>query len=508
MLTSTPLSVLSFIMETVHQLDPALLAFWEGFPCPPPWKEDLLFRLNWTGCVGTEVGERVKLYMADKCKIRHDGVKVLPGPGDGAAGGGGDGVLVDDTCALTCQIIIGVVSVLFIVLLTLVVVVCVRRHRAKPASPSHQSSLTAHPDNAKYYTSCHYACAPVVARQLQTTLQGDRTETRVVPASASGATSSTTSATVNGGHYYPGSYPQHDCQQVNYHHHHHHPSHISNALLHQQQQQQQQQQQPPRLINTPYGQVPAHTSSLVVPQHSRYAPSHYKKLDGGVYNSSSSCTSDRSPVYESIGDNDSIRERCRGARDTSVSECEFCECCEHGSEQGGGGSAGYAGYQDPVFFKGDPPTSSSGGEYSADKIRHRPYHDPATICPHRPTEDPPGPCPPMFSDGFYGDKGSPQTLPLRPLRGGGRGGKASSINELPDGDEPGGVADERIPLKSGSVLLPEGGEEGSMRRRPSSGSSYSNSSSHYREGNYNGQRRPIPALHPHYFVASPDDTIS
>lgn len=44
MFTSTPLSLLSFIMETIQNLDPTLISFWEGFPCPPPWNEELLFR--------------------------------------------------------------------------------------------------------------------------------------------------------------------------------------------------------------------------------------------------------------------------------------------------------------------------------------------------------------------------------------------------------------------------------------------------------------------------------
>ena len=41
------------------------------------------------------------------------------------------------------------------------------RKRPKHSSPTHQSSLSAHPDNAKYYTSCHYASAPVMPRPLE-----------------------------------------------------------------------------------------------------------------------------------------------------------------------------------------------------------------------------------------------------------------------------------------------------------------------------------------------------
>ncbi|XP_059162784.1 uncharacterized protein LOC131946144 [Physella acuta] len=444
MLTSTPLSLLTFIMESVQQLDPSLLKFWEGFPCPPPWKEELLFRLNWTGCVGVDVGERVKLYMADKCNIRHDGKKILLEPGDDKEAGG---VMVEEDCALACQLIIGVVCVLFLVLLLVVVVFCVRRHRAKPSSPSHQSSLTAHPDNAKYYTSCHYACAPVVGRQLQTSLNGDRLETSILPPGA------------NNGHYQPGMYPQHNCQQ-NYH-----------LARH----------QPPRMINTPYGQVPAHTSSLVVPHHLRY----YRKLDG-AYSSSSISNSDRSPVYESIGDADSVRERARG-RDASMSECEFCDCGgDHASDQ-----SGYVGYQDPIIL-GD----NVGHRAVYIDKQGRAYHDSGSLISPQPAEDPPGPCPPMYMDGYYGDK-CPQTLPLRPLRGQGKRDEAG-LKEYPDIEH-----DEISPLKNQPEG--EGKSDGPTRRRPSSGSCYSNNSSIYREGNYGGQRRAIPALHPHYFVASPDE---
>ncbi|CAG5127938.1 unnamed protein product, partial [Candidula unifasciata] len=334
-------------------------------------------------------------------------------------------------------------------------------HRAKPSSPSHQSSLTSHPDNAKYYTSCHYACAPVVARQLQTTLSGDRAHTSVIP-SGSNATN---------GHYHPGSYPQRNCQQINYHRSRHH------------------QFQQPCLIITPYGQVPAHTSSLVVPQHSRYGPSHYRKFDG-TYSSSSVTNSDRSPVYESIGDTDSIRERARG-RGTSLSECEFCDCGgDHCSDQ-----SGYTGYHDPVVLG----EHQALGDVSRDKSGQtviRGYSDSGSVCLSQAHEDPPAPCPPMFIDGYYGDK-CPQTLPLRPLR----------CNSERADDKPSDYADidhdELSPLKrkNSSSQNADNEDDKPTRRRPSSGSCYSNNSSHYREG----QRRAIPALHPNYFATSHDE---
>lgn len=50
------------------------------------------------------------------------------------------------------------------------------RKRPKHSSPSHQSALNAHPDNAKYYTSCHYASAPVMTRPLEVSVGESRRE--------------------------------------------------------------------------------------------------------------------------------------------------------------------------------------------------------------------------------------------------------------------------------------------------------------------------------------------
>ncbi|CAL1548337.1 unnamed protein product [Lymnaea stagnalis] len=407
--------------------------------------------------------------MADKCNIRQ-------GMEEEKEGGGAGGVMVEEDCALACQVIIGVVCVLFLALLLVVVIFCIRRHRAKPSSPSHQSSLTAHPDNAKYYTSCHYACAPVVGRQLQTSLHGDRLETSIIPPGTN----------LPNGHYQPGIYPQHSCQQINYH------------LAHHQQ---------PRLINTPYGQVPAHTSSLVVPQHLRYNASHYRKLDG-AYSSSSISNSDRSPVYESIGDAESVRERGAGG---DMSECEFCECGgDHISEQ-----SGYVKYNDPIILEGhsgdhhrgsykDKAGHSSGRGFSDKGSTSRCYQDQGLLISHQPDEDPPGPCPPLYMDGYYGDK-CPQTLPLRPMRGQAKKREEGSAPKYPD-IEPDEISPlNQTPCKSQMDSDGGGKPEVAMRRRPSSGSCYSTNSSPYKEGNYGGQRRIIPALHPHYFVSSPEE---
>ncbi|RUS80288.1 hypothetical protein EGW08_011972 [Elysia chlorotica] len=551
MFSSTVPSFVAYIMGSIQQLDPTLAAFWQGFPCPPPWKEELLFRLNWTGCVGVEVGEMMRSFMADKCNIRHDGKRILPdlvggsgkdGGGSGAdAGRGGDGLMVEEDCGLPCQIVVSVICVLFLALLFIAVVVCVRRHRSKSSSPSHQSSLTAHPDGTKYYTSCHYACAPVVGRQLQTSMNGERTETSVLPPSVTGAN----------GHYQPGSYPQHSCVQANYEHHHllipHHPHHHHHHR-------QLQQQAAPRLINTPYGPVPAHTSSIIVPnQHFSIPgqplgyPYSLRKLDGnaGGY-SSTSGNSNSDPVYESI-DSDS-------ARHTSLSEegyCEYCDCGRHPGQELHDPRPGLPPNMD-MGVAGLVPVSSTGGEPFPLMQHERPAffnsgggnnnffaseqfqkqlngkdlgdnvegnYVPASEIdlPNSHThEDPPTPCPPMA--GYYGDSG-PQTLPLRPLRtkpypsrdesserdrgqslAGGRGHMANPEELVPLNMSDGPVfpTDDSALALLGMEASAASGQ--SMRRRPTPAK---REGPDVNDSGFEGStRRPIPSLHPHYFLAN------
>ena len=47
-------------------IDPENL--WEIFPCPPPWKPELLLELNWEGRLGEE-GTRIKHRVASRCGI-------------------------------------------------------------------------------------------------------------------------------------------------------------------------------------------------------------------------------------------------------------------------------------------------------------------------------------------------------------------------------------------------------------------------------------------------------
>ena len=240
-----------------------------------------------------------------------------------------------------------------------------------------------------------------------------------------------------------------------------------------------------------------------------------------AYSGGSSCASDRSgPVYETIDDSDSQPDRVRPhhSKDPSASECEFCECgYEHCSENDG--SQGYASYDAPVFYKNDlntgdfqmepqvPSTIPGGGYIKSRNKAELTYQETPLILPNRPTEEPPGPCPPMFTDGFYDDGKSSQTLPMRTRKQFFPQAPDSGVGEMLDTEHC--DADETDPLNGrgkgssrgdGGDL--GGGGDGSMRRRPHSG--------HYREADYNGQRRPIPALHSQYFVASvtQDDTVS
>lgn len=103
-------------------LDPALADFWSSFPCPPPWNHGLLFRVNWTACVGQAVGERLKWFMADRCNIRFDGSQLLP---DDASEGGGqqeeEELEPPEACSLPCIIMIALASLVFVLLVAGVV---------------------------------------------------------------------------------------------------------------------------------------------------------------------------------------------------------------------------------------------------------------------------------------------------------------------------------------------------------------------------------------------------
>ena len=353
------------------------------------------------------------------------------------------------------------------------------------------------------------------------------------------------SVTGTNGHYQPGSYPQHSCVQANYEHHHlliPHPHHHHHRL---------QQQPPTRLINTPYGPVPAHTSSMIVPNHHFSIPGQtghqhnypysLRKLDAGIGGySSTSGGSNSDPVYESI-DSDS-------ARHTSVSEEGYCEYCDCGGHPGGDvntprsalpGLDRGLGSLVPVSSTGEsfqpihrerPAFFNSGGNnnFFASEQFQKQLNDKEVgengECNYQaaseidlPTshnrEDPPTPCPPMA--GYYGDSG-PQTLPLRPLRT----KLFSARDEASDRDRgqsraaPRDDQEELVPLNmtdgpvfpsddAGMALLggePSAGSGQSMRRRPNPSK---REDADVNDSSVEGSaRRPIPSLHPHYFLAN------
>ncbi|XP_046567099.1 uncharacterized protein LOC124275564 isoform X1 [Haliotis rubra] len=274
MLTSRILPFFDLLMAEVY-LDPLLRGFWEGFPCPPPWNTGLLHRVNWTGCLGENVGERVKLFMVDKCRIEvEDDEPPLLDQGER---------LETEICATPCKVIIVLACVLVVIVVLAGIMFFLHRKQKEkprsPSSPSHQTALN--PGDSRYYTSCHYASAPVVPRQVETTLRGSRMETRVL----------------NGD--------------------------------------QLQQPYPPLPPGErPYGQV---RPEMGLPVSNTFT--NYRKLEGDYTPSTASqSNSDKSPIYEYIEDSDSIRDDrlSRHSRDVSA----YCECQEHGYNSQGYSSDG------------------------------------------------------------------------------------------------------------------------------------------------------------------------
>ncbi|XP_076464795.1 uncharacterized protein LOC143296650 [Babylonia areolata] len=117
-------------------LDPVLVEFWSGFPCPPPWNEGLLFSLNWTSCVSQSVGVQLRGYLAHRCHI-----PLPPGVGGaGTRGGGGAGTGVEGyervsegaggvVCDTACKALVSVFVSLFLVGVAIAVGVWICRRR-------------------------------------------------------------------------------------------------------------------------------------------------------------------------------------------------------------------------------------------------------------------------------------------------------------------------------------------------------------------------------------------
>ncbi|ESO96522.1 hypothetical protein LOTGIDRAFT_159938 [Lottia gigantea] len=155
-----------------EHLDPILRAFWEGFPCPPPWKTDLLFQVN-TSCIDSQLGDSVKLFMAEKCGIDHEGFNIQSTSPE-------EKIVVAD-CGLNCKIVIILVC-LTVILATVAGVLYLINRKAsdKPASsPNHQTALNPSAD-PKYYSTCHYSPPSVYSRQSEITIRGNKAETRLL----------------------------------------------------------------------------------------------------------------------------------------------------------------------------------------------------------------------------------------------------------------------------------------------------------------------------------------
>ncbi|KAL8619933.1 hypothetical protein ACOMHN_015215 [Nucella lapillus] len=352
-------------------LDPRLQDFWSAFPCPPPWNHALLFRVNWTACVGQAVGERLKWFLADRCHIPHDGTRLLPVPGQE---GEEEEMEAPEVCSLPCIIIIALACLLFCLLIA-AVVFCVCRKRPKNSSPTHQSALTAHPDTAKYYTSCHYASAPVMARPLETTLCGSRTETRLLNGSCAHQMSPY--------HHQHGDHPPLLTPQLVTSQ---HVTHCAHTHL------------TPLLVNVS-GQtsVARHGTDLPLSAPTRGLLT-YRRLEGGgggEYTSSSGAShsnSDRSHTYESIGDGTQLTDAFKNGvggvgghlsliphTDLQRAAPDFCDCDCSAHLDLDTGSLALDGYYNDrgtqtlpvrhlrhVVRDTDPSPQTFGGPYSFD----------------------------------------------------------------------------------------------------------------------------------------------
>ncbi|KAL8579966.1 hypothetical protein ACOMHN_035109 [Nucella lapillus] len=498
-------------------LDPILMDFWSSFPCPPPWNRALLFRVNWTACVGQALGHRLQWLLADRCNIPHDvldldldiDLDLLPLPRDipgvgqgdeiGAEGAGeeevdGEGgeLEVPSECDASCVAMIALACLVFSLLLA-ILVFCVCRNRSKASSPSHQSSLSAYQDNAKFYNSCHYASAPVLPRPLETRLHGSHTETRVVKGSSS---------PYQHHHDHPHhDHPHHDHPHHDDHHHHHHtpsPYHQHSPFHHHQQHfdhhHQHYEQHPlvtPKHTTThnrgsrrshhhhhhhhpdhhhthahfnPIVTLPAadDSPSTATPK-SAEPPPKLSATGAGIldtaavagYLSSSSASqtysqtcSERSHTYESIGD------------------VHFSGSVSSGMDKVAPG----AGFR--LYAQGHPPP----GRPSACRV---------DLGPGGANEPSSGKKRGTRQDGTLGGGGfDSQTLPVRHLRRGDAAGSKgdAEVEECPY------AAQRQSTVSSGS------------RRRLSSSSHQSECSGGYQDGGGGaGRRRSIPALHPNYF---------
>ncbi|XP_076464778.1 uncharacterized protein LOC143296632 [Babylonia areolata] len=505
-------------------LDPLLRDFWSSFPCPPPWNHALLFRVNWTACVGRAVGRRLQWFLADRCNIPHDDldfdldIDLLPFPGgdrgpgrgegkgvegadgeeDGGAGGGGEAgggeLEVPEECEASCVAMIALACLVFSLLLA-VLVFCVCRNRSKASSPSHQSALSAYPDNAKYYTSCHYASAPILPRPLETRLRGCQTETRVVKGASSSSSSSPHQQHLSPyhqhspfHHYHHHRYEQHPLvtpthtpprsqhhhhQHCSHHHHHTNQAHFNPVILH--------TNDSPN--NKPGGS--AETAKFCGAGGGGGAAAGgaggggLDAASGYLSSSSASQTySDRSHTYESIGD-----VHCSGSVSSGMDKVS-----------GGIGFRVYAqGHPRPCAKDagggcGSVVGGSGGGKLCGNNLHNLHNHNLARLDSCEGVGGGGG--------GYFAGSSDVPTLPIRPVRHVTEEGSSA-------GGSPGMEEEEEV------EVVEEGCYAGRRQSTVSSGSRRrvsSVSSSHPSEGSaapggyLDGvARRSIPALHPNYF---------
>ncbi|KAK6182184.1 hypothetical protein SNE40_009922 [Patella caerulea] len=245
-----------------EHLDPIFKAFWEGFPCPPPWKSDLLFKVN-TTCMSSQVGDSVKLFMAEKCGIDHGGFNIVPHRPEEK--------IIVETCTTNCKIVIVLVCLSVVLAAVAGILYLINRKSSeKPrSSPNHQTALNPGAE-PKYYSTCHYSPPSVYSRQSETSVRGNKTETRLLQ------------------HYYPP---------------------ISPYALHPD--------------DRRYAHV-AQVRDLQLPVSNSFT--NYRKLPDGDYTPSSGASqySDRSPIYEYI-DSDSNMDDRRRRETTSVCTCNCGE---------------------------------------------------------------------------------------------------------------------------------------------------------------------------------------
>ncbi|XP_076442746.1 uncharacterized protein LOC143281422 [Babylonia areolata] len=184
MTSSTPSSLMTSrpTSSLVASLDPVLVEFWSGFPCPPPWNEALLFKVNWTSCVSQTVGERIRWFLADRCNIPHNGTFPDPGGGGGGGGAGGGGGggggsgegeggfgEKEEVCDMACKLLVGLFCLLFVVGVVIGGACLLHRRRSQkrkdPRGAPQQTTGSGADRGRAQYAGIHYASASVITRE-------------------------------------------------------------------------------------------------------------------------------------------------------------------------------------------------------------------------------------------------------------------------------------------------------------------------------------------------------